>query len=98
ELVTTFLADPDGGYLIRGEVEGPSSDPTRVPADRWRELGTIDLVDGRLFVFDSASDGAADPEAIPADDGVAVAALGPGRWTVWVAANDHVDFARFRRA
>jgi hypothetical protein len=100
ELPTRFVADPEGGHLIRGGVEGSSEQPAAVPAELWHDVGpsTIDLADGRLFMFDSAFRGAADPEAITAHDGVGVIELGPGRWRLSFASTaDEVDFVRLRR-
>jgi hypothetical protein len=98
ELVTVFLADGAGGYLIRGETEGPAADPATVPEDAWGDALEITLRDGRLFLFDSAFAGNEDPEAILAHDGVGVAALGAGAWVVSFASNDAgADFVRFRR-
>jgi hypothetical protein len=102
ELVTVFVADADGGYILRGgDIDGPHADPATVPADGWKAMApeTIELTDGRLFLFDSAFAGDPDPAAITAHDGVAVAELGPGAWRVEFATNEHeVDFVRFRRA
>lgn len=101
EVPTRFEADGEGGTLVRSSEYEADDDPRRVSAESWRSVGTevISLVDGRLFMFDSAFAGAGDPERIPADDGVGVITLGPGHWRVEFATNaDEVDFVRFRPA
>ena len=102
EVTTIFVKASDGGYIVRNSVgEDASEDPTSVDDGKWHTFGnaTIDLADGRLFMFDSAYPGAADPEAIDADDGVGVIELGKGKWDVTFATSkDGVDFVRFRRA
>lgn len=102
EVTTIFVKDGDGGYIVRNSVgEDASERPTDVDDARWHSFGhaTIELGDGRLFMFDSAYPGAADPAAIDADDGVGVIELGAGKWAVTFATSDGgVDFVRFRRA
>lgn len=102
EITTIFVKEGDGGYIVRNSV---GEDASELPADvddaRWHVFGhaTIELVDGRLFMFDSAYPGAADPAAIDANDGVGVIELGAGTWAVSFATSDGgVDFVRFRRA
>jgi len=101
EVTTTWLAEDGGGTLMRVSTDESDTDPDAVPADAWRPfpVGEVELTDGRLFMFDSAYPGAADPAAIDAHDGVGVIELAPGRWSITCATNaDEVDFVRFRRA
>ncbi len=97
ELATVFVADAAGGVIARG---GSGEIPAALAAVAWRALApaAITLTDGRLFMFDAAFPGAADPAAIAAHDGVGVIALGPGTYTVEVATTaDETDLVRFRR-
>ncbi|NXY96496.1 hypothetical protein HYE82_19295 [Streptomyces sp. BR123] len=92
-------ADSGGGILVRSSADGADEDPGSVPVQSWHTVGSdvISLSDGRLYMFDSAYNGAADPEQIQAFDGVAVIELGAGHWRVDFATNrDAVDFVRFR--
>jgi hypothetical protein len=102
EVTTLFVKEGDGGHIVRNSVGEEASElPTAVDDAKWHAFGhaTIDLEDGRLFMFDSAYPGAADPDAIDADDGVGVIDLGKGTWSVTFATSkDGVDFVRFRRA
>lgn len=98
EIQTDFVADAEGGILVRNSVGKGAEGFEGI---EWQEVGpaSFDLKDGRLFMFDSASPGAADPEAIDADDGVGVIDLGKGRWKVSFGTNaKKIDFVRFRRA
>ncbi|MFG2298383.1 hypothetical protein [Streptomyces sp. NPDC048603] len=104
EVRTWFVADAAGsrgGILVRSSADEADDDPGNVPEQSWRTVGVdvISLSDGRLYMFDSAYSGAADPEQIRAFDGVGVIELGAGRWRVDFATNgDEVDFVRFRPA
>lgn len=95
ELETFWIANAEGGVVARGgEAEGVQA---RVPADGWTPYGSITLRDGRVFLFDSAYAGAADPDAIEAGDGVAVGTPGPGTYDVAYATVGTEDFIRFVR-
>lgn len=97
ELATVFHADADGGVIARG---GSGAIPAAPGAVAWRPLepAALTLTDGRLFMFDAAFPGAADPTAIAAHDGVGVIALGAGAYLVEVATTaDETDLVRFRR-
>ncbi|HEX3345284.1 MAG TPA: hypothetical protein VHS09_11960, partial [Polyangiaceae bacterium] len=64
---------------------------------RWPR--TLTLRDGRIFLFDSAIEGAADPAAIPVDDtSVLLARPGPGTYAIWTATdeaqNDDIKLTR----
>ncbi|MFD7630755.1 Imm21 family immunity protein [Streptomyces sp. NPDC059851] len=101
ETVTWFEADCEGGTLVRSSIDETEDDPKRISESNWRSIGVdvISLADGRLYMFDSAYPGAADPERIDADSGVGVIELGPGRWKVDFATNaNEIDFVRFRPA
>jgi len=101
EIVTVWLAEPGGGTIVRAQIEEASRDPASIGDGDWKPFpaATVDLADGRLFMFDSAFPGAAQPEAIAAHDGVGVITLEPGRWSITCASSaDEVDFIRFRRA
>ncbi|MFF3404247.1 Imm21 family immunity protein [Streptomyces sp. NPDC002659] len=100
EIPTRFHPDSEGGILVRSSADEADDDFRKIPSN-WRSVGvnTISLADGRLYMFDSAFEGAADPEQIEAHDGVGVIKLGVGRWNVDFATNaDEVDFVRFRPA
>lgn len=97
ELATVFAADADGGVIARG---GSGEVPAALAAVAWRALepALLTLTDGRLFMFDAAFPGAADPTAIAAHDGVGVIELGPGAYVVEIATTaDETDLVRFRR-
>ncbi|WP_186319393.1 Imm21 family immunity protein [Streptomyces sp. SAJ15] len=101
EQPTWFAADAEGGLLVRDAGDESGDGLENVPADGWRSIGedVVSLTDGRLYMFDSAFPGAADPERIRADDGVGVIELGPGRWRVEFATDAHQnDYVRFRPA
>ncbi len=101
ETFTWFEADSEGGILVRSSIDESDDDPKKIPAGSWRSVGVdvISLADGRLYMFDSAYAGAADPEQIDAEDGVGVIELGSGRWRVDCATNaNEIDFVRFRPA
>jgi len=99
EIGTAWVALPDGGALVRNPVdERPPEELVRAAqASGFRPQGELELVEGRLFVFDSAFAGAADPEAITAHDGVVVAQPGPGRYQVGLASPGGCDVIRFTR-
>lgn len=100
ELVSVWLPTMDGGIVVRGpDVDGsaPEAVAKLVPKTGWKKLGTLELEDGRLFLFDSAASGAAEPGGIEADDGVAVAEPGKGEYELTWATKKHDDFVRFAR-
>jgi hypothetical protein len=100
ELVSVWLPTTDGGIVVRGpDIDGsdPKAVATLVPETGWKTLGTLELEDGRLFLFDSAACGAADPREIAADDGVAVAELGKGEYELTWVTQKYDDFVRFAR-
>jgi hypothetical protein len=95
ELETYWIANGEGGVVARG---GDAADVRgRVPASGWTPFGSITLRDGRVFLFDSAYAGAADPREVEADDGVAVGTPGPGTYDVAYASVASEDFIRFVR-
>lgn len=104
EIPTFFEATATGGYLVRhgAHPDEADADPTHVPEEAWHQLGDVEaitLVDGRLFMFDAAGTGAADPAEAHANDGVGVITLGPGRYRIEVATTpQEMDFVRFTRA
>jgi hypothetical protein len=61
-----------------------------VLADKWKLwFGKITLLDGRIFFWDSAVEGAKDPKKIPSrDGGVAVGTPGPGTYAISTAIYD----------
>ncbi len=98
EILTVWLAEPDGGTLVRCSSDEGSRDPASVTDWNLFPAAELTLADGRLFMFDSAFAGAADPAAISAHDGVGVIELAPGRYSLTCASNpDETDFIRFRR-
>lgn len=102
ELPTLWLATPEGGVVVRGpETSGASAQELEalLPADGWSRLvDVLTLLDGRLFLFDSAARGAESPDAIDSDPRPAVAEPGPGTYAVSRASVGRVDFVRFVRA
>ena len=102
EITTAFVKESDGGYIVRNSIGEEASELASAVDDaKWHTFGhaTIELGDGRLFMFDSASPGGAEPDDIDADDGVGVIELGSGKWNVTFATSKQgVDFIRFRRA
>ncbi len=103
ELVTGFLATDSGGVILRNYEECPLSCEAAGAmvsgATNWESWGApMTLTDGRLFLFDSAYPGAADPAAIEADEGVAIAQLGPGTYAIDTALADGVELIRFTRS
>lgn len=102
ELLTTFLSRPNGGVILRNYEESPI---TREIAEKhvanatdWTNWGSpLSLTDGRLFLFDSAFPGAADPAQIEADEGVLVAELGAGTYAIDIAVADGTELIRLTR-
>jgi hypothetical protein len=106
ELMTAWLADPAGGYVIRNYTDDPIDEAAgrrhveAAEAVGWRELSLEWRIrSGKLYLFDSAFAGAADPGEIQAFDGVAIGELAPGTYRVAVATTaDEVDVIRIARA
>lgn len=101
EQTTVWLPTDDGGVVVRGpDVSAADAAAVRasVPTSGWKHyLDGLTLKDGRVFLFDSAFPGAAKPELIRADDGVAVGKPGPGTYTVAIAQSGTTDFIRLSR-
>lgn len=101
EQTTVWLPTDDGGVVVRGpDVSADDADAVRdsVPTKGWKDyVDALTLKDGRVFLFDSAFPGAAKPEAIEADDGVAVGEPGPGTYAVSFAQSGTTDFIRLSR-
>ena len=102
ELLTSFLPTADGGIILRNYEDSPLSTDVAegfvAAATDWTDWGEpLSLQDGRLFLFDSAFPGAADPNDIEADEGVIVANLGAGRYAVAIAVTDGVELIRLTR-
>jgi len=103
ELLTTFLSTSNGGVILRNYEESPI---TREIAEQhvkdakdWAKWGKpLSLTDGRLFLFDSAFPGAADPTQIEADEGVLVADLGAGTYAIDIAVTEGAELIRLTRA
>jgi hypothetical protein len=105
ELMTAWLPDRAGGYIIRNYAEQQLDEATALEyvqeaeAAGWRELSLVWELGGRLYLFDSAYAGAADASAIKADDGVAIGELAPGSYRVAVATTaEEADVIRITRA
>ena len=103
ELGTAWLATDVGGVVVR-RAEDASRDEARalvdaVPKEKWTAWSKrLVLTDGRLFLFDSAFEGAADPGAIASDDGAVVASPGPGTYAIATATDDDErDYMRLTR-
>jgi hypothetical protein len=96
-LNTSWVPTAEGGVVIRNiddaERFGPGAMAAvlkyvaLVPAASWTPWpGTLTLRDGRIFFWDSAMEGADDPDAIPArDGGLAVGTPGPGTYAISTA-------------
>lgn len=98
EVVTEWFADGDGGCLIRKAYDESTPDPAVAPWKPFPGITTLTLTDGRLFFFDSAFVGDADPDQITAHDGVGVIQLAPGTYAIECAEDDgENDYVRFRR-
>jgi len=58
EVTTLFVKESDGGYIVRNSVGEEASElPTAVDDSKWHTFAhaTIELEDGRLFMFDFAA-------------------------------------------
>ena len=108
EIVTSWISTEDGGAILRTgsalrEEEGRAlleraAAAQATEATRAKRLAsTLSLADGRIFLFDSAYAGAADPTSIRSFDGVAVGAPGPGTYAVEVTMLGSHDVIRLRR-
>jgi hypothetical protein len=100
ELTTTWIPAADGGVIARGYEVSDDADELRaaVPTKGWKPFAApLALVDGRIFLFDSAYEGARNPDKIDADDGVAVAMLGAGTYDLSYVTKGNCDFVRFAR-
>jgi hypothetical protein len=92
-LNTVWVPTDDGGVVVRNapdEMESMASFVElveAVSAAKWKLWSKqITLRDGRIFFWDSAIEGAADPKAIPSrDGGVAVGAPGAGTYAISTA-------------
>ena len=100
EIATEWFADGDGGCLVRKGYDESTPDPAAVTT--WQPfpgVPTLTLGDGRLFLFDSAYEGDADPARIRATAGVGVIQLAPGAYTVECGEDEgETDYVRFVRA
>lgn len=83
----------DGGVLLARNVpvalgaDDLAAMARAIPSDAWAVSShVIPIASGRLFVFDSAATGDADPEAMDAD-GVVVVETAPGRYRARFAAS-----------
>ena len=102
ELLTAFLATPSGGVIIRNYEEDPftqgAAETMLAGVQEWISWGQpLSLKDGRLFIFDSACPGAADPQDIEAEEGVIAASLGRGEYAIHIAVSEGVEFIRLTR-
>jgi len=99
ELGTTAVPWEDGVVLLRDapvETEAEAREiVAAVEPTAWRPSShELDLSEGRLFVFDSAAEGAASAAGIDAEGGVLDLALKPGRYRAHYAAPGHPSGAR----
>jgi Immunity protein 21 len=82
----TFIPEKAGG-VISGNFDDLKSLESLIktvqPGDWKLYSQTINLNDGRLFLFDSACKGEQEPEEIEADDDVVVAQLSPGTYKIF---------------
>ena len=102
ELITSFIPTADGGVILRNYEDSPfnieATEAFISATNDWTDWGEpLNLQDGRLFLFDSAFSGAQDPNYIEADEGVIVASLGAGRYTVSFAVTEGVELIRLTR-
>ena len=102
ELMTAFLQTSSGGVIIRNYEDDPLEEDAAqamvAGVDTWTAWGRpLRLSDGRLFLFDSACPGAADPDEIEAEEGVIAADLGPGEYALHIAVSDGLEFIRLTK-
>ncbi len=102
ELVTGFLSTATGGVILRNYEEYPLTAEVAsgmvAAATDWQPWGQpMTLTDGRLFIFDAAYPGAADPGDIEADEGVAIGQLGPGTYAIDTAVATGIELIRLTR-
>jgi len=99
ELPTTFLNSSNGGIFIRGlggetlDSEEAVAEVNKIAASDWKDYPKeLVLTDGRIFAFDSAYPGYANPNDITADDGVLIVQLLPGKYHVKYCTVAAVEF------
>jgi len=104
ELMTAWLTDAEGGYVIRNYPDETLDEAAargfvaEADAAGWRELSLEWTLQGGLVLFDSAYPGAAEAADIEASDGVAVAAIAAGTYAVAIATTPaEIDVIRLRR-
>lgn len=99
EILTEAVLRDDGCFIVRNPVDELPTERILAAASGqgFRPVGELSLQDGRLFIFDSAFEGYANPEAIEADDGVVVIAPGPGRYQVLLSSPEGRDVIQLRR-
>ena len=97
----TFVPETRGGVIVENfsETDAVEELIKTVPSTAWRLYPqTINLIDGRLFLFDSAYQGCQNPEEIMAVDDVVVAQLSPGSYNIFYYYNaEHNVFIRFEK-
>lgn len=104
ELTTAVLPTSNGLTILRNyefepTVEAAEQAVAALGAEDWKPFPqTITLESGRLFLFDSAFEGAENAEDIEADDGVAVGELAPGEYRIEVAVREAAEFIRLSPA
>lgn len=94
----TFIPEKTGGIIANDE-DGIDELIQSISSELWKVYPqTLDLKDGRLFIFDSAFEGYKNPEDIYADNDVVVAQLSPGTYKIFHYNNeDEVGFVRLEK-
>lgn len=105
-LNTVWVPTPEGGVVVRNvddEIESVAEVltlVTAVPAASWKPWpGRLTLRDGRILFWDSAMEGADDPEEIPTNDtGLAIGNPGPGGYAISTAVDGtHHEYIKLTR-
>ncbi|MGB4776105.1 MAG: Imm21 family immunity protein [Daejeonella sp.] len=94
----TFIPEKTGGIIANDE-DGIDELIKSISPGLWKLYPqTLNLEDGRLFIFDSAFEAYKDPEDIYADNDVVVAQLSPGTYKIFHYNNeDEVGFVRLEK-
>jgi len=86
EQVISFVRNEQGGIIIGNyrEYDSINNDIAAVQAQDWNLYShNIELKEGKLFIFDSAFEGYANPEAIRAFENVVLAEMEPGTYSIY---------------
>lgn len=98
-----FLPQETGGVFIRGfyseeddiQSESVQLSLDQIPIENWKIYAiNINLIEGRIFVFDSAYAGNKSENEITAFDGVLVANLKPGNYKIMYTRFNDVEYIK----